>query len=117
MLKQCTWHDKIQARDMWCSASEFYCVANIIMMFGDVPGCDDSSGGMARSLEFIDYLKVYNENPDAKKNEMLINNDLLGLFDSAPYAATFFAYLIDKFKATGFKIHVPIQSNSEIGFK
>jgi hypothetical protein len=37
---------------------------------------------------------------------MLINNDLPGLFDSAPYATAFLAYLIDTFKATGFKIQV-----------
>jgi hypothetical protein len=37
---------------------------------------------------------------------MLINNDLLGLYDSAHYATIFLAYLIDTFKATGFKIQV-----------
>ena len=70
MFKQCTWYDKMQARDLWCSAKEFHCVANINMMFNEVPGCDDSSDGMARRLKFIDFLKVYNQKSDATKNEM-----------------------------------------------
>jgi hypothetical protein len=47
---------------------------------------------------------VYNEKPDASTNEMLINNELPGLYDSTPYATVFLAYLIDTLKATGFKI-------------
>jgi phage/plasmid-associated DNA primase len=108
LLKQCTGYDLIQARDIYCTASEFRCVANIIMMFNEVPGCDDSSGGMARRLEFIDYFKKYVENPNAQnRHELQIDNTLTAKFDSSAYGAAFIAYLIGVFNSTGFKIQVP----------
>jgi hypothetical protein len=66
-------------------------------MFNEISGCNNSSCGMARRLKSIEYLKVYNGDPNAFKNVMLINNDLPDLYDSAPYATTFLAYLIDTF--------------------
>jgi len=77
------------------------------MMFNEVPGCDDSSGGMARRLEFIAYLKKYVKNPNAQnKHELQIDNTLTPKFDSSAYGAAFLAYLIGVFNFNGFNIQV-----------
>ena len=41
LLKECTGYDLMQARDLKCISREFHFVANIIMMFNEVPGCDN----------------------------------------------------------------------------
>jgi hypothetical protein len=64
LLKNCTGNDMIQARCLYRKAGEFKCVANIFMSFNEVPGNDDNSGGLARRLEFVDFIKKYVDNPD-----------------------------------------------------
>jgi phage/plasmid-associated DNA primase len=49
LLKNCTGHDKIQARDIYESAATF----NIIILLNEVPDVDDSSNGIARRFKLI----------------------------------------------------------------
>ena len=63
LLKQCTGHDLIQARDLYKSASEFQCVANLILMFNEVPGVEDSSEAIERRLDLIRHPHKFVDNP------------------------------------------------------
>ena len=106
LLKQCTGHDLIQARDIYKSASEFRCQANIVFCFNEVPGVDDSSGGIARRLDMIHYPFKFEDNPklahEKKKDESLHEK-----FKSKEYGACFLGMMIKRFNEVGSNFETP----------
>ena len=106
LLKQCSGHDLVQARDMWQSAGEFRCNANIVLCFNEVPGVDDSSGGIARRLEMVRFSFKFVDRP-AQTHEKKINTDLQEKFSSIKFGACFLGILIRRFQDNGFQFARP----------
>ena len=107
-LKQCTGHDKIQARGLYKSPIEFRNTANIAMLFNEVPGNDDDSNGMARRIDIIKYLFSFVTSPK-RLYEKLRNENLQERFSSQLYGAAFLSTLIVIFNETGFDFETPDQ--------
>jgi P4 family phage/plasmid primase-like protien len=106
LLKQCSGHDLIQARDLYKTADEFRCVANIILCFNEIPGVDDSSGGIERRLRLLRFRNKFMENPTALGHRR-IDTTLQAKFCSKKYGAAFLAYLIRTFNEYGFAFETP----------
>jgi phage/plasmid-associated DNA primase len=87
---QCTCHDKIQARGLYQEASEFKVLANIVMMFNEVLGCDDNKYGVERRVDLINFTKKYIlvVNPENGKHRLL-DNSLQASFSIKEYGAAF----------------------------
>jgi hypothetical protein len=78
------------------------------MSFNEVPGNDDHSGGLARRLKIVDFIKKYVDNPESENNELQVVDGLLDLsFATKPYGAAFLAYLMVVYNEHGFNITVP----------
>ena len=75
LLKNATGHDRIQARDLCKTASEFRVKANLILCFNEIPGVDDINGGIAHRLALIKFLFNIVDNPSLP-NEKKIDNGL-----------------------------------------
>jgi phage/plasmid-associated DNA primase len=106
LLKKCSGHDRIQARDLYQTCDEFRCFANIILIFNDIPGIDASDGGLRRRIKLTQFLKKAVENPQLA-HEIQIDNTLHGKFDSEEYGAAWLAYLIETFNEFGFQFPTP----------
>ena len=106
LLKKTSGHDQIQARDLYKSASEFDCLANIILLFNDCPTFDDSSDGIARRLRLVEYLMKFIISPKAE-NERLVDTSLPGKFKEKAYGACFLGYMIERFHEHGFNFTIP----------
>eukprot|EP00873_Tetraselmis_striata_P039780 jgi/Tetstr1/460044/TSEL_005364.t1 len=106
LLKQCTGHDLIQARDLYKSASEFRCVANIVLCFNEIPGVDDSSGGIERRLDLIRYPFKFVDSPSLP-HEKQVDRSLQKKFSSKVFGAAFLSSLIKIFNDTGFAFDPP----------
>jgi P4 family phage/plasmid primase-like protien len=106
LLKKCTGHDKIQARDLYASAATFKPTANIVMCFNEIPGMEDSSDGTARRFNLIQFLKKAVHNP-TNPNHIKRDDSLPGKFDSKAYGACFLAWLIEIYLRHGFAFETP----------
>jgi phage/plasmid-associated DNA primase len=106
LLKKCSGHDQIQARDLYASASTFKPTVNIIMCFNEVPGVDDSSDGIARRLNLVQFLKKAVHNPTSA-NHIKRDDSLPGKFDSKVYGACFLSWLIEIHLQHGFSFQTP----------
>ena len=66
MLKQCSGHDRVQARDLYETCDEFRCFANIILIINDILGVDASDGGLMRRIKLTQFLILLcRRNPSA----------------------------------------------------
>jgi putative DNA primase/helicase len=106
LIKQCSGQDTIQARDLYQPATEFKCQANIVMMFNEVPGIEDTSGGIERRLDMIHFGNKFVESP-RRPNEKQIDKTLQKKFQSKEYGACFLKMLIDRFLTHGFNFEIP----------
>jgi P4 family phage/plasmid primase-like protien len=107
LLKQCTGHDLVQARDLYKSASEFRCNANIVLCFNEVPGVDDPSGAIDRRLDMIHHPFKFVESPK-QAHEKQIDTGLHEKFSSKEYGACFLASLIiNMYNEHGFNFQAP----------
>eukprot|EP00873_Tetraselmis_striata_P021731 jgi/Tetstr1/441995/TSEL_003145.t1 len=106
LLKQCTGHDLIHARDLYKSASEFRCVANIVLCFNEIPGVDDSSGGIERRLDLIRYPFKFVDSPSLP-HEKQVDRSLQKKFSSKVFGAAFLSSLIKIYNETGFAFDPP----------
>lgn len=106
LLKQCTGHDLIQARDLYKSASEFRCMANIVLCFNEIPGVDDSSGGIERRLDLIRHPFKFVDNP-TRPHEKAVDRSLQNKFSSSSYGAAFLGALIKIHIEYGFEFETP----------
>eukprot|EP00873_Tetraselmis_striata_P020412 jgi/Tetstr1/440676/TSEL_028985.t1 len=106
LLKQCTGHDLIQARDLYKSASEFRCRANIILCFNGIPGVDDSSGGIERRLDLIRHPYKFVDNPSLP-HEKKVDRSLQNKFSAKEYVAAFLGSLSNIYNEYGFDFPTP----------
>eukprot|EP00873_Tetraselmis_striata_P009643 jgi/Tetstr1/429907/TSEL_019772.t1 len=112
LLKQCTGHDLIQARDLYKSATEFRCLANIVLCFNEIPGVDDSSGGIERRLDLIRHPYKFVDNPTLA-HEKLVGRTLQSKFSSKEYGAAFLGALIIIHNEHGFDFETPASVKQE----
>jgi putative DNA primase/helicase len=103
LLKQCTGHDLIQARDLYKSASEFRCHANIVLCFNEIPGVDDSSRGIERRLDLIKHPYKFVDNP-IRAHEKAVDKSLQAKFSSKEYGVAFNGFLIITLTTTGLNL-------------
>jgi phage/plasmid-associated DNA primase len=106
LLKQCSGHDPIQARDLYKPADEFRCVANIIVYFNEIPGVDDSSRGIERRLRLLRFKNKFMETPTMEFHRP-IDTTMQAKFCSKMHGAAFLAYLIRTFNEHGFAFETP----------
>eukprot|EP00873_Tetraselmis_striata_P027955 jgi/Tetstr1/448219/TSEL_035507.t1 len=106
LLKQCTGHDLIQARDLYKSASEFRCLANIVLCFNEIPGVDDSSGGIERRLDLIRHPYKFVDTPSLP-HERPVDRSLQHKFSSKEFGASFLGSLINIYNEHGFDFPIP----------
>ena len=84
------------------------------MSFNEVPGNDDSSWGLARRLEFVDFIKKFVDNPDPSNNELQVVDGLSLKFGTKPYGDALLARLINMYNENGFNIAVPTTDNKTL---
>jgi putative DNA primase/helicase len=106
LLKKCIGHDKIQARDLYASVATFKPTVNIVMYFNEIPGIEDSSDGIARRFNLINFLKKAVHNPTSD-NHIKRDDTLPGKFDSKAYGACFISWLIEIYLQHGFASETP----------
>ena len=63
LFKNATGHDRIQARDLYKSESEFRFKANTVLCFNENPSVDDNSGGIARRFALVNFSFKFVDEP------------------------------------------------------
>ena len=106
LLKNVTGHDRIQARDLYKSASEFRFKANIDLCFNEIPGVDDSSGGIARRHVLVNFLFKFVDELFLA-NEKKLDDSLHTKFARKDYGARLLKHFIDLFAENGLDFQTP----------
>ena len=105
-LKNITGHDRIQARYLYKPASEFCSNANCVLYFNEIPGVDDSIGGIKRRLALVNLPFKLVDTPSLT-NKKTIDDSLHAKFDSKDYGACLLKHFIDLFTKIGFNFQTP----------
>ncbi len=99
LIKNVTGHDRIQARDIYKSASELRSMANFIFCVNEISDVDDISGGIERRLLLVNF--------PFKFVEKKIDDSLHTKISRKDYGACLLKHFIDLFTETCFDFETP----------